>query len=75
MKKMMLHLNLPLSIFKEGKTYVAYTPVLDLSTCGKTFAEAERRFNEAVEIFFEEMLKKMICQKNLPDFRSVRLAF
>ena len=62
-----MHLNLPLSIFKEGKTFVAYTPALDLSTCGKTFAQAERRFNEAVELFFDEILKQGTLKEVLSD--------
>lgn len=48
---------LPISIFKEGKTFVAHSSVIDLSSCGKTRAEAERRFNEAALIFFEELVE------------------
>ncbi len=52
---MQVQVNLPVSFLKEGKTYVAYTPALDLSSCGKTLVEAERMFNEAVTLFFEEL--------------------
>ena len=60
MKKMvsMSKFSLPLSILKEGKYYIAYSPALDLSTSGKTFEEVKRRFEEVVEIFFEELLEK-----------------
>jgi hypothetical protein len=37
---------------------VAYSPILDLSTCGKNFEEAKKNFFEAVEIFFEELNSK-----------------
>ncbi|MEK7115841.1 MAG: hypothetical protein AAB879_00415 [Patescibacteria group bacterium] len=52
MKKSFLLVTLPISIFKEGKTFVAHSPVIDLASCGKTRVEAERRFNEATRIFF-----------------------
>lgn len=53
-----LQVNLPVSFLREGKYFIAYTPALDLSTSGKTFAEAKKRFEEAVEIFFEELVEK-----------------
>ena len=48
---------LHVEFFREGKMFIAYTPSLDLSTCGKTFEEAKRNFKEAVDIFFEECIK------------------
>lgn len=48
--------KIPVSFFKEGKMFVAYTPVLDLSTCGETFEEAKKNFAEALNIFFEECI-------------------
>lgn len=50
--------SLPVSVLREGKSFVVYTPALDLSTYGKTFDEAQKRFNEVVEIFFEELIEK-----------------
>jgi len=49
--------KLPVTILREGKRYIAYTPTLDLSTSGKNVREAKKRFSEAVSIFFEECLK------------------
>jgi len=54
----MLKVNLPVSILREDKRFVAYTPALDLSTSGKTYKEVKERFNEIVEIFFEEIIKR-----------------
>ncbi len=50
-------LQLPVIFFKEGKKIIAYTPALDLSTFGNTLAQAQKRFGEIVEIFFEELVK------------------
>jgi len=38
-------------IFKEGETYVAYVPALDLSSCGATDEEARRNIRDAVRGF------------------------
>jgi predicted RNase H-like HicB family nuclease len=58
MKGIHLEVNLPVSILKEGKRFIAYTPALDLSTSGKSYKEVRARFNEIVEIFFEEIISK-----------------
>ena len=46
---------LPVTIFREGEAFVAYTPALDLSSVGKTEEEAKKMFTEAVEAFFEDL--------------------
>ncbi len=38
-------------IFKEGDTYVAYVPSLDLSSCGSTDEEARHNIRDAVRGF------------------------
>ncbi len=58
MKKSSLHFQLPVTILREKKSFVAYSPVIELSTSGKTFEQAERRFVEAAMLFFEEINKK-----------------
>lgn len=50
--------NLLINIFKQGSFYVAYCPVLDLSSCGKTKDKAFKMIEEAIEVFFEEIDKK-----------------
>ncbi|MDP2668969.1 MAG: hypothetical protein Q8P07_04010 [bacterium] len=52
-----LSAQLPVSVFKEGKCFIAYTSALDLSTSGKTYEQVMKRFDEVVEIFFEELTK------------------
>lgn len=57
MKNVRVEFKLPVSVLKEGKIFVAYTPALDLSTSGKTLKEAQKNFMEAVNIFFEEIME------------------
>lgn len=38
-------------IFKEGDTYVAYVPALDVSSCGDTDDEARHNIRDAVRGF------------------------
>ncbi len=40
-------------IFKEGATYVAYVPELDVSSCGATEEGARKSIRDAVEGFIE----------------------
>jgi len=57
MKKAIQNLKLHVDFIKEGETFVAYSPALDLSTCGDTFEEAQKNFEEIVRIFFGELVK------------------
>lgn len=57
MKNVSIKFALPVSILKEGNSFIAYTPALDLSTFGDTFEDARKNFDEAVNIFFEELVK------------------
>jgi hypothetical protein len=52
---MNLSLQLAVDITKHGRKFVAYSPALDISTSGKSEKEAKKRFEELVEIFFEEV--------------------
>ncbi len=57
MKNVSIKFTLPVSILKEGDSFIAYTPALDLSTAGDTFEEAQKKFVDAVNIFFEELME------------------
>jgi predicted RNase H-like HicB family nuclease len=48
--------SLGVGLSKQGSRYVAYSPALDISTSGKTEAEAKKRFSELVPLFFEELV-------------------
>ena len=67
MRKPEIRFSIPVSILKEGSSFVAYSPVLDLSTVGKTFEDAKRMFNEEAQIFFEEILKKGTADEVLTE--------
>ena len=70
----MLEIKISVSILREGKKYVAFTPALDLSTSGKSFRQVKKRFNEAVGLFFEELIEKNILEECLKDlgWRNVK---
>lgn len=65
MKK--VNFSLPVTILKEGKQYIAYTPALDLSTSGNTYKQAKKRFEEIVDIFFEEIIEKGTLEEVLSE--------
>ena len=44
--------------FKEGPTYVAYVPELDLSSCGATVDDARKNIRDAVAGFVESSAAK-----------------
>ena len=67
MKKIELQFNLPVTILKENKRFVAYSPALDLSTSGKSHKEAQKRFVKIARIFFEEIIKKGTIDDVLSD--------
>ena len=44
-------------IFKEGPTYVAYCPELDISSCGNDIEQSRVNLKTAVRLFIEESRK------------------
>jgi predicted RNase H-like HicB family nuclease len=50
-------IKIPVQIIKEDNQFVAYTPALDISTCGASLEDAKKSFDELVEIFLEETIK------------------
>ena len=67
MKKVHIDFQLPVSFLKEDKRFIAYTLVLDLSTSGKTYEEARKRFEEVARLFFEETLRKGTLDEALQE--------
>lgn len=67
MTKAKYRFSLPVVMFREGKNYIAYTPSLDLSTSGKSYEQAKKRFEEVVEIFFEEVQERGTLEKVLTE--------
>jgi predicted RNase H-like HicB family nuclease len=52
-----LSFKLPVVITKQGHQYVAYTPALDISTVGKSEKDVQKKFEELVTIFLEEIIE------------------
>ena len=67
MDKPIVKFNLSVAVIKEGDSFVAYSPALDLSSCGKSAKEAKKRFGEAAGLFFEEIIKKGSFEEVLAD--------
>lgn len=59
-------------IWQEGEMYVAYSPELDISSCGKTSLEARKNLHEAVEIFLEETAKMGTLNEILEESGFIR---
>lgn len=55
---MFKEVSIPVSIFKEDSTFIAYSQPLDLMTQGKTFDEVKTRFEMLVPTFFQELEEK-----------------
>ena len=50
----MIQIDFDVVVFQEGKTYVAYSPKLDLSSCGDTVDAARKNLKIAAQLFLEE---------------------
>ncbi len=44
-------------VLREGKTFVAYSPELDVSSCGASVEQARANLKTAVRLFLEEAEK------------------
>ena len=51
-----IRVKLELDYFKENDFIVVYAPALELSAYGSTLSDANKSFNETLEIFFEELM-------------------
>lgn len=67
-----ISVNIPIAIFREGDTFIAHSPVLDISTSAPTFEAVKRRFSELVEIFFAELIDMGTLTQVLSDLGWVK---
>jgi len=63
----MLQIEFDSIVFQEGKVYVAYSPKLDVSSCGSTVEEAKVNLKMAVRLFIEESEKLGTLQEILEE--------
>jgi hypothetical protein len=59
--------KVPVLFFQEGNKVVAYSPALDLSSCGNTEQQARKRFAEAAMIFLAEIQKMGTIEEVLEE--------
>lgn len=60
-----IKLSVAVFLTKEGESYVAYCPALELSSYGDTIDDAKEGFEDALNIFVEETHKKGTLEKML----------
>ena len=58
---------LTVQVWKEGASYVAYAPELDISSCAKTANQAKSRLTEAVSLFIEEAARMGTLEEILAE--------
>lgn len=54
-------------VYKENKTYIAYCPELDLSSCGRTIEHSKEMLKTAVKLFIEEAEKMGTLEQILEE--------
>jgi len=60
-------IKLTVNFIKERNQVIAYAPALDLSTVGKSEAQAKKRFEELVRIFLHDISKRQVTDKVLTE--------
>ncbi len=65
---MKFNANLSVSIFKQGKRFIAYSPALDIATSGKNESEVKKRFGQLIQTFLEELDEMGTTEEVLSEF-------
>lgn len=50
-----MEISLEVDVYKEGDTFIAYSPALRLSTYADNIEKLKERFSHLVDIFFDEL--------------------
>jgi len=67
-----INLNLTVNFINEGKSVVAYSPALDISTAGKNQSEARKNFEELVQMFLSDISERGVMNEVLSDLGWVK---
>ncbi|MBI4249397.1 MAG: hypothetical protein HY611_07830 [Elusimicrobia bacterium] len=59
--------SIPVVVAKEDGAIVAYTPALNLGSCGRTQTEALKRLGNAIDLFFSELAEMGTIDKALTE--------
>ncbi|MBI4822788.1 MAG: type II toxin-antitoxin system HicB family antitoxin [Nitrospirae bacterium] len=68
----MIPIEFGIIVFKEDKTYVAYCPELDISSCGENVEHAKEMLKTAVKLFLEEAEKMGTLEDILAESRYIK---
>lgn len=71
----MKKLNLKNILWKEGKHYVAQCLNVDVSSFGKTKAEAMKNIKEALDLYFEDANFSKVREINQPVIVEQKLQY
>jgi len=71
----MKKLNLKNVLWKEGKYYVAQCLNVDVSSFGKTKAEASKNLKEALDLYFEDVNVSKVKKINCPIIVEQKLQY
>jgi len=69
---MHMEIQFTTQIFKEGRSFLAYTRELDLSSCGGTQQKALHNLKEAVRLFLEEAERTRTLEQILEEAGYLR---
>jgi len=67
----MVQIEFDIIVFREGESYVAYCPELDVSSCGRDIDQARANLKIAVRLFAEETEKMGTLDQVLQEARYV----
>jgi len=65
MLKLQIEGKIPVVFFRDDGMVVAYSPALDLSTCGETVKEAQKNFTNCLNIYLKETIKHGTLERDL----------
>ncbi|MEX0918812.1 MAG: hypothetical protein WDZ85_02480 [Candidatus Paceibacterota bacterium] len=66
------NIQLAVTFLREGKSVIAYAPALDISTVGKTEKEAQKNFEEAVQLFLDDIVERDVVAPVLVNLGWVK---
>ncbi len=67
----MIQIEFDMIVFKEDISYVAYSPELDISSCGNTVEHAKKMLKTAIKLFLEEAEKMGTLEDILNEQRTL----
>ncbi|MEK7541418.1 MAG: hypothetical protein AAB533_01060 [Patescibacteria group bacterium] len=61
------NITFTVQVFREGRTFIAHNPELNVSSCGDTLEQARKNLNDAVRGFLKSAHKMGTLQNILED--------